>query len=165
MPIIAISGLALALLPAYALAADLRITIQGIRSLSGTVLVGLYDSESSFDRAIALSSKEGFLNDSMRVGGTALRANPDATASAVFTGLRPGTYAVILFHDENENGRLDTNFWGVPIEPYGFSNDAQGSLGPPSFKKAAFTIAAEDKSIDVNLVYHGNRARAGRQKQ
>jgi uncharacterized protein (DUF2141 family) len=165
MRIAAISGLALALLPAYARAADLRITIQGIRSLSGTVLVGLYDSASSFDRAIALSSKEGFLNDSARVGGTALRANPYATASAVFTGLRPGTYGVILFHDENENGRIDRNFWGVPIEPYGFSNDAQGSLGPPSFKKAAFTLEGEDKSIEINLIYHGDRAEAGRQRQ
>jgi uncharacterized protein (DUF2141 family) len=165
MRIAAISGLALALVAAHARAAELRITVHGIRSLSGTVLVGLYDSASSFDRAVARASNEGFLNDPARVGGTALRANPDATASAVFTGLRQGTYAVILFHDENENGRLDTNFWGVPIEPYGFSNDAQGSLGPPSFEKAAFTLAGEEKSIEINLKYHGDRADEGRQKQ
>jgi uncharacterized protein (DUF2141 family) len=165
MRIAAISGVALALVAAHARAADLRVTAQGIRSLSGTVFVGLYDSASSFDRAIALSSKEGLLNDPARVGGTALRANPYATASAVFTGLRPGTYAVILFHDENENGRLDANFWGVPIEPYGFSNNAQGSLGPPSFEKAAFTLESEDKFIEINLIYHGDRAEAGWQKQ
>jgi uncharacterized protein (DUF2141 family) len=154
MRIFSVSALALVWLIEQAFAADLRITIQGIRSLNGTVLIGLYDSASSFERAIALSSKEGFLNDPARIGGTALRANTSATASAVFSGLPPATYAVILFHDENENGRLDKNFWGVPVEPYGFSNDARGSLGPPSFADAAFTLGREDKSIIINLVYH-----------
>jgi uncharacterized protein (DUF2141 family) len=140
---------------ATASAGDLRITVEGIRSVAGTVLIGLYDSASSFDRAIELSSKEGFLNDPHRVGGTALRANPSATASAVFSGLPPGSYAVILFHDENENGRLDRTFWGVPVEPYGFSNDAQGFLGPPSFSDAALTLDGSDRSIVIKLNFHG----------
>jgi uncharacterized protein (DUF2141 family) len=44
------------------------------------------------------------------------------TQSVVFTNLEPGTYAIIAFHDENDNGKLDENGWGVPTEGYAFSN-------------------------------------------
>ena len=49
------------------------------------------------------------------------------TQTVVFTELKPGAYAVITFHDENDNGKLDENASGLPTEGYGFSNDAEGS--------------------------------------
>ena len=55
--------------------------------------------------------------------------------------LPPGTYAIGIFHDANLNNRLDNYFFGVPREQYGFSNDARGFLGPPSFDDAAFSVA------------------------
>jgi uncharacterized protein (DUF2141 family) len=73
--------------------------------------------------------------------------------SAVFTNLRPGTYAVIAFHDENDNGKLDENGWGVPTEGYGFSNNAEGFLGPASFKDAAVTLDQADKTVEIRLNY------------
>jgi hypothetical protein len=48
----------------------------------------------------------------------------------VFSNVQPGRYAAIAFHDENGNGKPDKNFLGVPTEPYGFSNNVQGFLGP-----------------------------------
>ena len=64
-----------------------------------------------------------------------------------------GRYAAIAFHDENGNGKLDKNFLGVPTEPYGFSNDAQGFLGPPTFDAAAVALGGGNEAIRIALVY------------
>ncbi len=136
----------------------LSITIDGLRQTRGTVLVGLYDSKGSFERAIRLASEEGFLNDPDRVAGAALRANDRKRAAVSFKNLTPGRYAVILFHDENGNGKLDKNFWGVPTEPYGFSNNAEGTFGPPGFDDAALTLDGSDRAVAIELVYHGGGA-------
>jgi uncharacterized protein (DUF2141 family) len=111
---------------------ELRITVEGIRSAHGTVLIGLYDSAVSFDRAIELAANDGFLNDPQRVAGIALKANAAMMSGVALPNLPPGRYGAIVFQDENGNGRLDKNFWGVPTEPYGFSNNVQGALGPPA---------------------------------
>jgi len=58
----------------------------------------------------------------------------------VLNDVAPGTYAIKAFHDVDRNGQLDTNFMGIPKEPYGFSNDAMGTFGPPSFEQAAFKV-------------------------
>jgi len=143
---------------APAIAGELRVGLDGLRSPEGTVLIGLYDTAESFDAAIGLADKEGFLNDPQRVAGAALRANPELVAAIVFSNLAPGRYAAIVFHDENGNGRLDKNFWGVPTEPYGFSNDARGTLGPPSFADSAIELGDEDRAIVVTMVYHRGAA-------
>jgi uncharacterized protein (DUF2141 family) len=149
-PLAIILGLLLFASPVAA--GELRITVQGIDSPAGAILIGLYDSAASFKRAIELSDKDGFLNDPARVVGAALRANVAMKGGVVFTNLEPGRYAIICFHDVNGNGRLDKSFWGVPSEPYGFSNDAEGFLGPPEFDDAALTLDGSDKSVVVTLV-------------
>jgi uncharacterized protein (DUF2141 family) len=80
-------------------ASELRITVEGIRSPDGTILIGLYDSLESFTRAIELSDKDGFLNDPNRFATVALRANAAKKSAVVLTNLDPGQYAIILFHD------------------------------------------------------------------
>ena len=128
-------------LPLSVEAGELRITVDGIRSAHGTVLIGLYDSPASFGKAVEASAKKGFLID------------PDRFA-AVFSNLEPGRYAAIAFHDENGNGNLDKNFLGVPTEPYGFSNNVQGFLGPPTFEDAAMALGDSNEAIGITLVYH-----------
>jgi uncharacterized protein (DUF2141 family) len=135
-------------------ASELRITVQGIRSPHGTILIGLYDSLESFSRAIELSDKDGFLNDPNRFAAVALRANAAMKSAVVLTNLDPGPYAIILFHDENGNGKLDKNALGVPTEPYGFSNNVQGFLGPPAFEKAVMLVTSSDKAVRIILIYH-----------
>ena len=54
--------------------------------------------------------------------------------------LPAGTYAIGIFHDANLNNRLDNFFFGIPREQYGFSNNARGFMGPPSFEDAAITV-------------------------
>jgi uncharacterized protein (DUF2141 family) len=57
-----------------------------------------------------------------------------------FAGVRPGTYAIALLHDENGNGRADRALGMMPKEGFGFSRDARVRLGPPDFDEAAFTV-------------------------
>ena len=135
-------------------ASELRITVEGIRSPQGTILIGIYDSFETFTRAIELSDKDGFLNDPNRFAAVALRANAAMKSAVVLTNLDPGRYAIILFHDENGNGKLDKNALGVPTEPYGFSNNVRGFLGPPAFEKAVVQINAGDKAVRIVLIYH-----------
>src|SRR5688572_2803911 len=135
-------------------ASELRITVEGIRSPQGTILIGLYDSLESFTRAIELSDKDGFLNDPNRFAAVALRANAAMKSAVVLTNLDPGRYAIILFHDENGNGKLDKNGLGVPTEPYGFSNNVQGFLGPPAFEEAIMEVNVGDKAVHIALIYH-----------
>jgi uncharacterized protein (DUF2141 family) len=153
-----ISGvtLALVLFGVAAKASDLRVEIHGVASSSGTLMVGLYDSEAHFRTAIANAGKLGLLTDRSRLVGIAMRAIA-GTQSAVFTDLKPGAYAVIVFHDENDNGKLDENLFGIPTEGYGFSNDAEGFLSAPSFKAAAVIVDANDLTISILLKYPGGR--------
>jgi uncharacterized protein (DUF2141 family) len=134
---------------------ELKIAIEGLRSASGQLLIGLYDSRASFDRAIRLAGEIGLLNDPDRVAGVALRASPTLKAEAVFINLPPGDYAVIVLHDVNGNGKLDKNSWGIPKEPYGFSNNAQGILGPPSFEDVRFPFDGCALTIGIALIDHG----------
>jgi uncharacterized protein (DUF2141 family) len=133
---------------------DLRLTVDGVRSGSGAIMIGLYDGSGGFVGAIQHSTDAGLLNDRGRVAGAALRAAA-GSQSIIFTRLPPGRYAAIVFHDENDNGRLDENPWGVPVEGYGFSNNAQGTLGAPSFDAAGVTLDGTDKSIAITLIYPG----------
>ena len=52
-------------------------------------------------------------------------------------------YAISVFHDKNDNKKMDTNFIGIPKEPIGCSNGATGFMGPPKYKKAKFTVATD----------------------
>ncbi len=64
--------------------------------------------------------------------------------------LPAGTYAVSLFHDVNADRQLNTNFAGIPKEPYGFSNNPKSTFGPPDYKEAAFRLS-KDTTITVKL--------------
>jgi len=64
----------------------------------------------------------------------------------------PGTYAVTLMHDQNENKRLDKNWIGAPKEGFGFSRNAKVFMGAPDFKEAAFTVK-ENTSLEIKLIY------------
>lgn len=136
--------------PLAAAAGELRISVDGIRSTRGSVVIGLYDNPETFVRAMEPSA--GFLNDPARFGAVALRANGALKSTVVFGNLEPGRYAVIAFHDENGNGILDRNFLGVPLEPYGFSNGRHGYFRPPTFDEAAVVVDGGDGAIRIVLI-------------
>jgi uncharacterized protein (DUF2141 family) len=122
----------------HAEAADLRVDIQAVPAAGGRVYAAL------FNRA------EDFLKSDKAVAATFVDA-AGPTASVSFAGLAPGEYAVSVYHDENGNGRLDTNLVGRPIEAYGFSRDASGVMGPPRFADAAVKVDDADLAVKINL--------------
>jgi len=126
---------------ASALAADLTLTVGGARSANGSLGLAVFNSESAFPRA-----PQAFASVRIKAG----------QGDAVFTfhGLPPGKYAVSTYHDDNDNGKLDTDAFGFPTEGLGFSNEARvTTTGPPPFAKAAFDLGDEKKSVTIKLVY------------
>jgi len=69
----------------------------------------------------------------------------------VIDSLQYGEYAIRVFHDENKNGKLDTDFLGIPEEDYGYSNDASGWFGPPSWEKAKFIFNKPEMIIKIEV--------------
>lgn len=66
--------------------------------------------------------------------------------------LPAGPKGIRLFHDANDNGKMDTNFLGIPKEGYGFSNNVKGTFGPPSFERWLFDFE-ENTRISIQLNY------------
>jgi uncharacterized protein (DUF2141 family) len=130
----------------------LKVTIDGIASSEGSLMIGLYDSEEHFKTAVANAANVGLLNDRSRLVGIAMRAIA-GSQTVVFTNLAPGTYGIIVFHDANDNGKLDENPWGVPTEGYGFSNNAEGFMSAPTFKDAGVTLDTANRAITITLKY------------
>ena len=125
---------------AVASAADLTVTVKDVRNTTGSVLIVVYD-EGSFGKPELAKAKQ--------------KANAtQGEVKFVFHDLPAGKYAVAAFHDENGNGKLDRNSLGIPTEGYGFSNDAQGTGGPPKFAQAAFDFDGKtNKAISFSLNY------------
>ncbi len=115
-------------------------------------MVGLYDTEEHFKLAIANAGRQGLVNNPARLVGIAMRAVA-GSQSVVFTDLKPGTYAVIAVHDENDDSILNEGLFGSPIEGYGFSNNAEGFFAAPSFKDAGVLLGATDRAITITLKY------------
>ena len=70
-----------------------------------------------------------------------------------FDPIPAGTYAVVCFHDENKNGKLDTGLFGVPTEGTVASNNAKGFMGPPSFKDARFSFTGSPSELRLTMSY------------
>ena len=119
---------------AAAQADDLTVEVLGARSDKGTVDGALYADAASW------------LKNSLQ--GERQPAN--AKTVLVYRNLQPGTYALSLFHDENGNGKLDSNIAGIPTERYGFSRDARGHMAAPSFADAAVELHG-DTTITIHL--------------
>ena len=129
--------LGLAILPVVTHAADLSVQVTNLRSSAGTVHFGLYNTAADFPTSRIWQE----------------RVVPAGTPSAVFSGLTPGNYALAVFHDENENGEFDRGFLGIPLEGYGFSNNARVFLGPPRFDEARIVLDEAGASISIAVTY------------
>jgi len=117
----------------------LTVRILGLESGDGAVAIALYDSAESFD------SRSG------AVAAGRVRPTDGAASWTIWESLAPGRYAVAAYHDLNDNGRLDRPAIGPPTEPYGFSNDARGTFGPPRFDKAAIVVGPGPRTIEITL--------------
>ena len=116
---------------------ELRIEISNIKKVQGQILVAIYDNEDQY-----LDTKNSFHAQApVKKEGT----------MTISVEIPFGHYAIGMFHDLNGNGELDTNFMGVPSEPYGFSNGKKGTFGPPSFDRAKFEFKTEGQVHKIQL--------------
>jgi uncharacterized protein (DUF2141 family) len=133
----------LALLGPAASAATLRVEIDGLRNDVGVIQLALFQTE------------EGYPRHTERAARTATVTANATGVGAVFDDLPAGTWALAVLHDENANGRLDTNLLGVPLEGIGASRDATRRMGEPRFEDARFELrTAEDVTVEVQLRYY-----------
>ena len=131
--------LGLLLLAAWpASAATLDVTVTNVRSAAGHVLIAVCDQST-------------FLQPTCRYHARAPAAAGSVTVR--LDDVPPGVYAAQAYQDENDNGKLDRNFLGIPTEGMGFSNDAPMKFGPPAFPAAAFTLRASGGQITFVLRY------------
>jgi len=115
----------------------ITVLVTGIESERGTVLIQLANSAADYDRD----------DDAFRY------AQAKATGDRVtftFENVPYGAYAIKVFHDENDNRKIDIG-WRGPTERYGFSNGARGFMGPPSFSDAKLTLSASRLPLEINL--------------
>lgn len=124
--------------PALAEPGVVQVTITGVQSAEGHVLV-------------ALCGREQFTKPDCPYRGIA----PARVGTVVvqITGVPPGLYAAQAYHDANDNKKLDRTLLGFPEEGLGFSNNAPMRFGPPDFKDAAFTLGPSGAQIEFALRY------------
>jgi len=123
-------------------AAGIQATVTGLRSARGFVDVALYSNPSRWPE------EDGSI--------TSCRAriqNGQATCTLTGRLAQGGWYAIAFTHDENANGRFDTNFIGLPQEGYGFSNDAHPVLSAPSFNACRFRYAGGLQPVRMRVQY------------
>ena len=100
---------------------NLIIEITELKNNDGTVMIELLDKDQN-----SIAYSKGIIVDNQ--------------SKVEFKDLNAGTYAVQYYHDENENEKMDRGSFGIPLEGYGFSNDARGFMGPPDFEDELFTL-------------------------
>ena len=135
-----------AMLPAPAFAQSgcpgIHVKILNIKNSTGTVACALFESPDGFPAE--------YLRYATNVMVIKIRKSQ---ARCDFEDIPPGTYAMAVIHDENMNGKLDANWLGIPTEGYGFSNDAKGAVGAPSFSAASFLYDGQDIDLTMSLHY------------
>lgn len=125
---------------ASTVAASIDLAITGLRSEKGNVLV-------------CLSANPEYFPDCSKDGNARkLKISATQADSIHIAGVKPGTYAVALVHDENANGKMDLRLF-LPREGFGFSRNPKIGMGPPKFKSAQFTVGANDAHYAVRMKY------------
>ena len=110
----------------------LVLTFEGLKTPSGRIVAAVYEGEAAYAGRGAPTQPRSIAMD---VQG--------ARATATLSGLKPGRYAVRAFHDLNGDGKMSTNPFGMPTEPFAFSNNAKGVMGPASWTDAAFEVGPD----------------------
>lgn len=123
-------------------AASVRVEVTGLRNAAGQV------------GCLLFNAPEGFPEDHSRAYRQVVAPIKGAQASCDFKGTPPGTYAVIVLHDENMNGKMDKSFLGIPTEGYVASNNVRPAFSAPKFSESSFSVkAGVDTSLNAKVGY------------
>ena len=118
---------------------EVNVEIRGVEKHEGSIVVRLYDS------------KKTWLKDAAHETSLALDASDTSDVVVIPMSVPAGEYAVHVYHDLDANGKMKTNFIGIPKEPTGVSRDAKGRMGPPKFKDAVLTVGSDAMTIPIKL--------------
>lgn len=122
----------------------------------GKIIVNVYGFKNNKGQArlLIFSSKEkdAFPKEKDKALGKYLAVIKDNKVTFILDNLPYGDYAISVHHDEDNNGKVNTNFFGIPNEGLGSSNDAKGVFGPPSFDKAKITLNKSELYNNINIV-------------
>ncbi|MFO7736328.1 MAG: DUF2141 domain-containing protein [bacterium] len=119
---------------------SLTIDVTGVKK-TGKVYVAVFNKA------------EGFPMDSDNAFRRDMKKAEEKKLTFIFSELPFGAYAISVWHDENDNGKFDTNFLGIPKEGVGVSNNAKGMMGPPKFKDAKFLFKKNKLNISIPMNY------------
>ena len=118
--------------------AGLQIQVSNVKAVNGQIVVAVFNSDKTF------------LKESVICGlGYPVTSTDDMIVA--LPALPFGNYALSIYHDKNDNYELDTNLLGIPKEPYGFSNNARGSFGPPAYADAEFNFQMDGQVVSISL--------------
>lgn len=101
-------------------------------------------------RLAMFSNSEGYSGKGSPVRAAVVSVASD-TVTATFEGLEPGTYAIRAFHDVDGDGKMDTNLFGMPTEPFAFSNNAKARGGPAAWDEASFKVVSGANRIRISI--------------
>jgi uncharacterized protein (DUF2141 family) len=121
--------------------AAICVEVEGLRNDRGDVKIALFQKS------------EGFPGRPEKALRRLTVPVVDKHARGEFSGIPAGEYAVSVIHDENKSGTLDTNFYGMPLEGVGVSNNVQGRFGPPSFNDARFQQGTGEQTLKIRIKY------------
>ena len=113
------------------------VTVEGITHENGIMVIALFDNKNNFNV------------DPIRFFKEPVKDLKSITVT--FDNIDYNKYAISVYHDINENGKLDKNMIGIPTEPYGFSNNPRIITGP-SYEKSAFEL--KEKELKMNIRLH-----------
>ena len=117
--------------------AKLEVAFTGVEIQKGAIMMGVYDSEDAY-------------NTGKSMNGARVVADK-ADVAALIEGLPAGRYAIKAFHDIDGDGKMSSNPFGMPTEPFAFSNNAKGAMGPATWADAAFDVTGSETKISITI--------------
>jgi len=115
----------------------LTINITGFESDEGFAMISVVNSQKGFDESVSYRKFKCRIKD--------------GRVAQLVENLEFGEYGVKIFHDKNENGKIDTRMFGIPVERYGFSNNARGKFEPPKYEEVKFMFEKHEMAISVEV--------------
>ena len=116
-------------------AATVSVTIENVLNANGTILASLHTSDTFMKGAGVVDLSE---------------AAQKGSVTFTFENVTPGTYAIMVLHDENDNKRMDFEANGMPKESYGMSGNEM-AMGPPTFADAKFEVTEENTELIIRF--------------
>ena len=116
-----------------------NLVVTNLPAKKGSLIIAWYDNADEFTKP-----KKALYQHVVKTNG-------EGSVSTVFTNIPKGEYAIAMYFDENDNNKMDTNFLGIPIERYGFSNNKYFATRACTYDEAKFSIKQDNQKITVKL--------------